>query len=166
MSQQRPQEEMKTQLYWQAVVYGREQIYEQQTDQILSYIQQGDNPAKSIGQMVSDLVSTIVSDGVDKGLRFTRPVVQKLFKTLISDVAQLAAIKGVLQITSQEEVNRLINEALIRATEDYAIKVKEKTRGNPAYRDANETPERFKTRNGKPIQKPTPAGQSRGLMRG
>ena len=154
-------EQMKDELYWQSVIYAREVIYQQQTEELMQFIAEAENPAKGVGQVVSDLVNSIVEDGIQKGVRFTRPTIQKLFQTLISDVAEMAAIQKVIQVSSQKEVDRLVNEALIRATEDYAMKVKEKQQGNPAVRDAQENEATFKARNANPegrMQEPTPRG--------
>lgn len=132
------EEEFYEELFWQSVLYAREAIFETQTDQMMQIIENADDKPYAVGKLTADLLGFIIRDGVAKGQRFSRPTVKKFFQTIISDLAEFATAKGILQFQAQAEVDKFVNYALVHAVEEYAKQVKSKINGNPGLRDQTE----------------------------
>ena len=116
--------EVDEKMYWKMVKFARQAIYGDQSEQILSVISNSPDSAKGLGGMVADIVGALLRDGTEKGARFNRPTVRKVFEALISDIAEYANAKGVISFESQEQVDRFVNECLLHAVESYARQVK------------------------------------------
>lgn len=113
---------------WSAILFAREVIYEKQADQIVQAIEKAQDKEKFIGKLASDLVSSMVRDAAEKNSKFNRRTVQEIFKQVILDIVQLAAAKGVMQVSSEKQAKRIVNAAFLHSSEAYARVVKSNRR--------------------------------------
>ena len=130
-------------LKWSAILFGRNVIYKEQTDQLLGVIEKAEDKERMIGQFVADIMSTMISDMREKGTTPNRHTILEVFKTLIVDVVQLAATKGVIEVNDEKQAKRAVNAAFLHSNEAYAKAVKSRVKKQGVAGAPVSTPEQI-----------------------
>lgn len=153
-------------MMWSAVYFARQAIYGDKSDNLIASISKAENKVQFIGRYVADLVGTMVRDAAEKQSNFNRRTVQEVFKQVILDVIQLAAVKGVMDINSKQQAQKAVNSAFVFSSEAYARMVKSNRRRQGLDKQGQEQMQgQGQMQDQEQMQAPEPE-QPRGLLSG